>query len=106
MCAATQRGTQKTDHMWPVFCLAYSTLKNAFPARRNRMLCRFSNTAAPNSPRHSIRFRPSGFFRQAEPLQTRFSGQIFIPWQSQKLDELIIRCQFPEECLSQIQLFE
>jgi len=36
--------------------------KNAFPARRDRMLRRFSNTAAPNSPRHSIRSRPSGFF--------------------------------------------
>ena len=35
--------------------------KKSFPARRDRMLCRFSNTAAPNSPRHSIRSRPSGF---------------------------------------------
>jgi len=30
-------------------------------ARRDRMLRRFSDTAAPNSPRHSIRSRPSGF---------------------------------------------
>ena len=29
------------------------------------MLRRFSNTAAPNSPRHSIRFRPRGFFIRA-----------------------------------------
>ena len=33
--------------------------KSIAPARQNRMLCRFSNTAAPNSPRHSIRFWPS-----------------------------------------------
>ena len=48
--------------------------KSFVSARRDRMLRRFSNTAAPNSPRRSIRSRPSGFSSLMFYHTTRFGA--------------------------------